>query len=442
MDTIRGRIILGLLCFYPLYAYITIQHLHNDPNYLSGIIIYALLGELLLSKFRTDETLRLPAYLVLLGAFTIYLFGVKIFVSDLVAKEGLIKYWYRDSFLRATAILLIIENTKFDQRAINISLKVLFWILICAAGVSIVQIDNPLFFRNGGWLTGGFSTFKEYENYLGTLGPYFKDDITPVLEGYRYSIYSWISGVSVGMDALAIFSILFAIKTLPKIKQYILIISSGLISILSSSRWIMLNFIAIFSQKVIGKKQPFIYGMKMVAILIVFGALIALSASFMGIDLQHFFKDRLMNDSANTRFYAFEVFGKVFPHHPIFGTGGADTQEMLDLIRGKTSQIHVGWLKLFYYYGLMGGILYILFLFMLLKHLYRRAVISNYWGSFFAFVAFTLANFTLVELNVFYHGLMLAVLYSRYLSNQEENISAESRPHTPIYREEELAFSR
>lgn len=429
MDTLRGRTILGLLCIYPLFAYIGIQYLNTDPNYLAGIIVYALLAELLISKFRSNENLRIPNYLILLGAFTIYLLGVKIFVSDIVANAGLLKYLYRDHFLRATAALLIIENTKFERASINLSLKFIFWTLIIAAGVSIIQIDNPLFFRNGGWLTGGFSTFEAYEKYLSTLGPYYKDDIAPILEGYRYSIYSWISGVSVGMDALALFSILLALQSMSRIKRYVLILASGLISILSSSRWIMLNFVAVFSQRVIGRKQPFLYTFKIMLALAGFAVILVASASFLGIDFNKFMEDRLLSDSANTRFYAFEVFAKVFPHNPIFGTGGADTEEMLALIRGKTSQIHVGWLKLFYYYGLVGGILYIIFLVTLLKHLYLRAKISNYWGSFFALLAFVIANFTLVELNIFYHGILLAILYSRYLSNQEELTSNRKIAH-------------
>ncbi|MCB0668273.1 MAG: O-antigen ligase family protein [Saprospiraceae bacterium] len=442
MDTIRGRIILGLLSTFPIFAYVSVQYLHADANHLSGLIIYALLFELIFTKFRLDENLRIPKYLTLLAFFTLYLFIVKIFVSDIVANEGLFKYLYHDNFLRATAALLIIENTRFDKQAINYSLKFLFWVLIAAAIVSVIQINDPLFFRNGGWLDSGFGSFEAYEQYLKSLGPYYYDDVTPIHEGYRYSIYSWVSGVSVGMDALAIFSILLAMKSLPRIKRYLLILASGLVSILSSSRWIMLNFIAIFSQRFIGRKSSFIYAFKLVAALVTFGLLITISASVLGIDLNKFFQERLLSDSANTRFYAFEVFGKVFPDNPIFGTGGADTEKMLALIQGKTSQIHVGWLKLLYYYGLVGGIMYVIFLISLLQHLYRRAVESSYWGSFFALLAFTIANFTLVELSIFYHGLLLAVLYSRYLSNVEEIAPSEisGSKSRPVVYQKELAF--
>lgn len=444
MDSIRGRIILGLLCVFPLFAYTGVHYLQADPNHLAGLIIYALLFELLITKYRNDENLRIPGYLTILGLFTLYLFVVKIFVSDIVSEAGLIKYFYHDNFLRATAALLIIENTRFDRWSINISLKFLFWVLVGAAVVSIIQVDDPLFFRNGDWLTGGYRSFEAYQEHLNNLGPFQQDDLTPIQEGYRYSIYSWISGVSVGMDALAIFSILLGLQSLPFLKRYILILAGGLVSFLSSSRWIMLNFVAIFSQRIIGKKSPITYTFKLILALIGFGAIIMFSASALGVDLNKFLEERLLSDSANTRFYAFEVFAEVFPHHPIFGTGGADTQEMLDLIRGKTSQIHVGWLKLFYYYGLVGGIIYIIFLYSLLKHLHYLARESRYWGSFFAFLAFTLANFTLVELNVFYHGLLLAVLYSRYLSNVEALSSVSDRKikERPQLQQGQLVFGR
>lgn len=443
MEILRGRIILLMLCLYPLYGYMVVSFLHSDPDYLSGLVIYGLGAELLITKFRNNENLRLPGYLLLLGLFTLYIFISKIFISDVVIETGLITYLYRDGFLRATVTLLIIENTRFDRKALDTSLKVLFWILIAAAGVSIIQIDNPLFFRNGGWLNG-YGSFEQYEQYLQNLGPFYIDDVRPVKEGYRYSIYSWISGISVGLDALAIFSILLGIRTLPKLKRYFLIISAGLVSILSSSRWIMLNFIVIFYQRILGKSNRIFYSLQLIFTLAIILATVALTANFLGVDLNQFFKNRLLDSSAGTRLYAFEVFNKVFYDQPIFGTGGVDTPKMLMLIQGKTSQIHVGWLKLFYYYGLVGGVIYIVFIISLLRYLYQLAITSNYWGSFFALLAFVLANFTLVELSVFYHGILLAMIFSRYLSNQVESStsSAKSMQYDNRFHHETIVLNK
>jgi hypothetical protein len=419
MDTLRGRMLLILFCLYPIYGYIAVQFFEVDPNYLAGIIIYLAGAELLITKFRNNENLRIPPYLIWLGLFTLYLLFSKILISNLVIETGLLKYLYRDHFLRALVALLIIENTKFDKKAIDLSLKFLFWVIVIAAGVSVIQIDNPLFFRNAEWLKN-FGSAEQYEKYLENLGTYQRSDLDPVKEGYRYSIYSWINDISIGIDAMAIFSILLGIKALPGFKRGILIISAGLISFLSSSRWIMLNFLAIFSQRIIGQKQPFLYAFRLGISLVMILVLLVMAASVLGIDMNQFIQNRLLDESAGTRIYAFEVFGKVFPEHPIFGTGGADTPRMLMLIQGKTSQIHVGWLKMLYYYGIVGGLIYITFIFSMLRHLYKLAIHSRYWGSFFALLAVVLANFTLVELSIFYHGILLAMIFARYLQNQPE----------------------
>ena len=94
------------------------------------------------------------------------------------------------------------------------------------------------------------------------------------------------------------------------------------------------------------------------------------------------------------------------------------------LIRGRTSQIHVGYLKLFYYYGLVGGLLYLAFLASLMNRMWKIARQSNYWGGFFAILAFVVANLTLVELDLFYHGLLLALIFSNHFyHNRSKNLS-------------------
>ena len=101
---------------------------------------------------------------------------------------------------------------------------------------------------------------------------------------------------------------------------------------------------------------------------------------------------------------------------------------MLQLIQGRTSQIHVGWLKLLYYYGIVGALIYLSFVVALLRHLFLRAKKSKYWGSFFALLAFVVANFTLVELSPLYHGLLLALIFSRYLPNLPPEVDAITKP--------------
>lgn len=98
---------------------------------------------------------------------------------------------------------------------------------------------------------------------------------------------------------------------------------------------------------------------------------------------------------------------------------------MVELLAGQSSQIHVGYLKLFYYYGLVGGILYLAFLSSLLVRLWKRAKNSGYWGGFFAVLALSIANLTLFELSLFYYGLLLAIIFANHFHLQESNRSLD-----------------
>ena len=118
MDKIRGRIILTLLCVYPFYSFITVKQFSIDPNYFSGILIYLLGIEILITRYSQNKSIVLPKYLMALGAFFLYTFLSSIFISDLIYDVGLSKYLYRDHYLRAIVILFVIENTVFEIRSI------------------------------------------------------------------------------------------------------------------------------------------------------------------------------------------------------------------------------------------------------------------------------------------------------------------------------------
>jgi len=417
MNRLRSILILGLLCSYPIYSYLTTTVLGINPNYLLGLIAYLLLAEVLLTKYREDENLVIPGYLILLGLFAAYVFGSSVFISDRFQEVSLIKYLYEDPFLKSFAFIFVLENTRFQKNHIQWALKCLFGVLILAALVTLRQVYDPLFFRSEVIGNAASISFERYSEYVKGLSPFHADDVEFLSEGYRTSIYSWISGISVGLDSLAIFSILFGLREIGRIKRLVLLVCGGFISILSSARWIMLNFILITGQRIVGNKNPLFSGVKWIIGLACIISLVGVSASLVGFDMASFIEKRLLAESAGTRIYAFKVFNQVYLDAPIFGTGGADTQKMLQLIQGKTSQIHVGWLKLLYYYGLVGGLIYAGFILALLKHLYTLARKSQYWGSFFAILAFVVANFTLVELSPLYHGLLLALIFSRYLTN-------------------------
>ena len=176
----------------------------------------------------------------------------------------------------------------------------------------------------------------------------------------------------------------------------------------------MLNFLIVGSQNIWNSKNRilniFKYGLYFITLL----TLLILAMKLLGFDIQRFVEKRLMSDDALTRVLAFEVFFEVFPDNPIFGTGGVDTEKMVRLLGGMSSQIHVGFLKLFYYYGLIGGLLYISFMVSFLIRLRKMAKYSGYWGGFFAILIFFIANLTLFELSLFYYGPILAIIFANH----------------------------
>ena len=383
------------------------------PHYLFGIICFLFLIFRLIKIYMEGGNLKIPYYVQLLGLFTLYTLLSSFLVSDLLMDTGTIKYLYSDYFLLTFIAFLIIENTHFPARWIHIAIRILGLTLVLAAIISVVQIYKPLFFLRTTDVIEGLP----YER----LGSYYRDNpveetnsVSRFLGGYRLSIYSYINELSVGIDTLAIFSILIALKSTKRIRIIIWVIAAGLVSFLSSSRWIMLNFLVISSQFIWTRSTWFSNSIKYIFYGVILMIFMGTIAKYSGIDLQDFTEDRLFSNSALTRLVAVEVFSEVFPDHPFFGTGGVDTPEMERLIKGRSSQIHVGYLKLFYYYGLIGGLLYLGFLISFMIRLWQMARRSNYWGGFFAVLAFAIANITLVELDLFYHGLILAFIFSNH----------------------------
>ncbi len=425
---------LSILAVYPFFAFFTEKYLGKNADTLFGALCFLLLGEFILTKFITKGKIKIPMYTMLFGCFFLYAFLMDVLVSGNFFKGSPVNYFYTSDYLRFFIACILIENTKFPKKFIDIAITAMIVVLGLAACVSILQIDNPLFFAKKSFGLSGDLSAERLQYYFSESTEKKSLEIRHMLSGYRHSIYSWIHDLSVGIDSIAVLSILLGLKHLSKLKRLVIYGSGALVSFLVSSRWVLLNFFVVASQSFWFKKNKIIYALKYSLYGVGLLVMMAYAASFMGIDVEKFVEDRLMSDSALTRLYAFEVFGKVFPDNPILGTGGEDTPEMLRLIKGRTSQIHVGYLKLFYYYGIIGGLLYLTFLGSFLLNLWRRAKRTGFWGSFFAILAFAVANLTLYETDLFFHGPMLAILFAGAI-----NYNEKKQDQVPVPKSMELA---
>lgn len=135
-------------------------------------------------------------------------------------------------------------------------------------------------------------------------------------------------------------------------------------------------------------------------------------------------KGNLENRSMNTRLLAFEAFAKCFPDQPVLGAGntkyasgakGLWNYKLASFLAGRSAQIHVGFLDLFYLYGLVGGSLYVIFLFIAVKKVYVKTKIYNFRSPFWALMTIPIANLGIVSFNVMSAGLLLSFVLTRNL---------------------------
>jgi hypothetical protein len=390
--------------------------------FVFSFICIVLCIEMTLTKTAIGVPIRVPPYLQFLGLLVLYQMVTAIFISVEFMRIGAVKYVYSNSYVRAFLAFLILENTSFSIRSLNIVKRLILPILVLGAVVAIIQISDPFYFTDPYMFLSEEATSIEKvqrllrEGTVTSLSKLSNAGTRFLVEGYRNSIFSWVNTTSVGLDSLSLFSIVIGLKSYSKIQKIIVWVASALISFLCSYRWVMLNFIVLSSQLILTKKSLILNSVKFIILLTVILIGFYYTAPLLGIDIQKFVEERLLSESAGTRLYAFEVFGNVFPENGIWGTGAKDTDAMNRLIRGKTGQIHVGYLKFLYYYGIAGFLIYLVFLFFLFRYLFALAKRTKYWGSFFAFLAVLIANLTLVDMSFDHYGLYLAMIFAKYVN--------------------------
>ncbi|MEM6763567.1 MAG: hypothetical protein AAF824_17930 [Bacteroidota bacterium] len=412
---LREQIFLYTLPVIPFWGFLFRTILDMNFSFIVGAMSFIWIGMLLAQKYAGGSSIRMPRYVLWYAIFTMYVVAVEIFVGEKLEYDDtdIITFLSRHKHVIALMFLIIVENLTFDITYIRRLLKIIALVLLSASFVTICQVFDPYFF-----------VYKSKEIVL-LMNTYY--------EGRLFSIYTWVNLNSVGFSFLSMFSVYFGINLLFKRDSRLAIGGVGLVSFLVQARWIMLNFLIISFQKVLIDRKVLISIAKYsfsIIILLTIGYFILPS---IGIDIDKIIEERILNKSALTRLLAFELFANQFPKQPIFGTGGIKTVDLVKEIAGRSSQIHVGFLSLLYYYGVVGGAIYIVFLYELMKRLRRVALKTTYWGTYFAFVGFIVANITLVNLDLNEHGLLLALTVHKFF----ERTSIENKIALEQEEEEE-----
>jgi hypothetical protein len=407
-------LILGLFSISPFFGYLLRTSLNFSVSYV--LVFFCILAIPLVYLNRLKLTL--PVYVKLLGLFLIYTFLSDIFIVNRVID---VKYIYSNLLLGSVLIFIIIENTPVTKRFFDLIFKINHVILFIAFVVIIIQqFYDRTFFVDQAFLK---SVLKE--TYSDTR---------------LSAIYSWCGNVNaIGLCFFPILGLTIAhhLKNNYRGVVYLYLIGA-VVAFFSKSRYIMLNYLFLLAlipvYRGINTGALFRYAL----ILLVSTLTLYYGSKIAGLKTDKIINERIlekssggmMSGSAGTRLLAFKIFNKLYFKHPVWGKGYFHTSlkgvpedyELVRALRGRSSQIHVGYLSLFYYYGLAGGIIYLLFLFYITRTTYRGARITGQWGPFFAIIQFLLTNLTSVVFDLFIMGIVIAMFYHKYyLQNPDQS---------------------
>ncbi len=383
------------LLFTPILGYFSFTYTGFSPIQL---LSYSTLVLIFVFIITTREGIIIPKFLYFYFCYIIYIFIWRLY-NGYIEDKGLDKYIFNNFHLYTALLIIIIYNVKIDELTFQNSIKIIKTILIIALIVSLIQLlINPNFYtRTLGWAGEGGSIYLSR----------------------RPSIFSYVSDNDGGISGLAYFSLILSICSIEnKIRQLIFFsIIAGLFAILTNGRYVMIGYVLVALQFLI-KQSP----TKTIKYLIYFSLVVLIGyyiyTDLLGFNLKDLAQDRLFaeGDIRNTtRYLAYEVFLKYFPQNPFFGTGVHLTDEIKRVVNeGGSSQVHVGYLSHLISYGIVGSLLLFSFWFSLARDLYKKAKVTGFYGAFFAFIVFLWANVTFVEYNIFYPGVIVALVLSEY----------------------------
>jgi len=94
--------------------------------------------------------------------------------------------------------------------------------------------------------------------------------------------------------------------------------------------------------------------------------------------------------------------------------GRSQDYDLVRALQGRSSQIHVGYLSLLYYYGIFGGLLYLFFLYRMTLNIYRHSKRADMMGIFYGILGFLLMNLTEVSFDLLTPGILMLLGFNKY----------------------------
>lgn len=397
----------------PIIGFITESFLDMSFNRIMQLFSYFGVILLLISR-NSRYPIKFPKYLFFYLLFIIY-----VFYSDLIRLNRKFDYMYLFSnyLIGGFNMLFIIENTPISNSTFKKMIKISLPILVIAFLIILIQqtVDESFFLH------------PDYMNLV---------DVGDDSKNRLHSIYSWVGRLTVGFGFVPIYLIIVEIDEKKRKNIFIWIIIGLIFAILSKARWIMLNTFLVFIIIFLNHRNKFIQFLKLSLILPLFLFSSFFLLNSLGIDSKKIIEQRILESdknmsekSAGTRILALKALNEFYWDHPLFGIGnikygmggtGMQDYKLRSFLKGRSSQIHVGYASLLYMYGFVGAVFFLSFLFLLLKKLYKDAKFTSYWAPFLGILGFVLSNFTMVSFVVFEMGLIIAMVADKYYVQQKK----------------------
>lgn len=418
LDDKFNQYLILLFVFAPFVAYVTIYYLNIDFNRSVQLLSY--IGALLILIFKEKKRrIIFPKYLIFYLFFILY-----VFYSDLILLERVFKvdYLFSNSLIGTFNMMFILENMNVSHNFFRSVIKYSKLVLIIAfVTIIIQQVYDPNFFMRP-------YTFS-YEIYTG-------DKSTVRL----YSIYSWFDSIkSAGFSFIPIFLIVFEDLKKNNKRVFFWLILGAIFSFLTKQRWIMINFSLVFFLFYIYSNIQNItfISIRIILLLSITLAGLFITLDIIGIDAKEIVENRILEvdkkdlnqKSAGTRLLAFKAFNTVFWESPILGAGnikygmggiGKQDYKLEKELKGRSSQIHVGYLSIPYMYGIIGSLLFFVSLFLLLNKLFFLGRYFKVWGPFLGIFGVVLDNFVDVHYTFFLMGFIVVFLTARFYAQKTE----------------------
>lgn len=407
---IFNRYLILAIVISPFLAYFL--RMLTGKDLLTTLTLFSYLGIVLILFFSFKKNqIRFPLYLLFYLLFIIYNFYSTLYILD---RDFEYRYLITSRLIGAFNFMFIIENFSLSKKDFTLILKLSKNILIIAILVIFYQhaVDSTFFIP------------PELLDYGGD---------EPTNELRLYSIYSYVTWYSNGFGFIPVF--LIVVELLDRQRKNILMwLVLGLVyAILTKTRWVMINVFMAFAFLFINHKNKLDRFFKYAFIIPLIMGLSYVALNGMGINAKGIIADRIFESnkkkgsqkSAETRLLAVKIFKDLYWKNAVYGVGnvrygmGSDehsknNRDLHNALRGRSSQLHVGYLMLYYMYGFIGGTLFMIFLFLILKKLYKEAKLTTYWAPFLGILGFGVGNLTFVTFSMYEMGLIIALLVNRY----------------------------